>query len=585
MGDMRSQRCFPTKTGLDEPISICGFSVKKFLCCFSTNCPLARCDTRFVSRRMSTASLTARPPSLSYRAAVSRDGLPPRGAPRLSVARNSTSAAAIGSVPSNVTIPHSHAEASLPAGAAAVPLAFVQNAAERVFVQHPRLFRFGHRGLTSMRHPQLPWIVRQFMDSPAAAVVASPGDATTIAPGAPPPATPNTKAQGAPTRQNNSGGGPRGGLGPSLNDRILDGTSEAREAGKLEAERWVHVGDMADTVTFEADMVARRQSILDSVALKRVLEDSWCQAGGTPTQGIPWATYRKVHAAALAGILQPFMISFSPPVAAGPNAAAASSPSPSRAANGGRMSVVPPPAGTTSPRAVAPAGRSTATPVAAGGTSSSLRGETGVFYPYRIIDGAAAELLLRGIEADFHFDVSANTALVPAAGGNAGHHAPPLSAQDGVGGGGGLQASHSFPGRAHHFGSTGALRQEGIDTATSSIVTTPSVSYAIWCLSLVELADNWVDRCEGERYAAFLEKLLAPVFAEIRAEWQEQRRRLHSAHAKPTVGTEAEADPEAWGTVVAFLKEEAFTAKNMPLIASKRNPLLSQVVHYYPKHV
>ena len=136
----------------------------------------------------------------------------------------------------------------------------VEKFGERVFVTNPRMFSFSHRAPTSIRHPNIP-VVLQTIEAELA------------------------KPKKIPLIRSER-------LSDALNEIVSDD------------ERWKIVSRMLDSKLFEADISSRRQHALDNPSLRRALETWWCKAGGTPLRGIPEESYKAVHAALYAELLQ-----------------------------------------------------------------------------------------------------------------------------------------------------------------------------------------------------------------------------------------------------------------------------------------
>lgn len=138
-----------------------------------------------------------------------------------------------------------------------VPQAAVENAANRVFVTHPRLFSFSQRNLASLRHPYLPVAITQAEIDAAKA-----------------------KRQWQ-----------------SRAERLADMLTPSSATIKFEDERWRHVGYMLDTVMFETQISSRRAAVLESPAVKRAIETLWCKAGGSSSAAVTRAQYTQMHLA------------------------------------------------------------------------------------------------------------------------------------------------------------------------------------------------------------------------------------------------------------------------------------------------
>lgn len=151
--------------------------------------------------------------------------------------------------------PVSSKNGSADVAAPVVSQAAIQVGADRVFVTHPRLFSFSHRGLTSIRHPYLPFAV-----SHAAAEV------------------------GRAKRQ-----------WQTKHERLCDMLTPSSPAMKTEEERWRNVAYMLDSVMFEHDLSARRTAAIELPTVRRALETLWCQAGGTTTSGVGLTAYERLH--------------------------------------------------------------------------------------------------------------------------------------------------------------------------------------------------------------------------------------------------------------------------------------------------
>ena len=91
---------------------------------------------------------------------------------------------------------------------------------------------------------------------------------------------------------------------------------------------------------------------------------------------------------------------------------------------------------------------------------------------------------------------------------------------------------------------------------------TGEVPFGRWYISLLEIADNWVSRCDGEAYGNYLEALLKDVFptpsrslavAQLEDEETQQRKR------------------EEWNRVVHSLEYTASTMLDPPLVVATRN--------------
>jgi hypothetical protein len=136
----------------------------------------------------------------------------------------------------------------------------IEKFGERVFVTNPRMFSFTHRAPTSIRHPNLPVVIQTVEADLARA----------------------KKVQ------------------MTRSEKL----SEALNEIASEDERWKIVSRMLDSKLFEDDISARRQHAIDTPSLRRALETWWCKAGGTPLRGIPEDSYKTLHAALYAELLQ-----------------------------------------------------------------------------------------------------------------------------------------------------------------------------------------------------------------------------------------------------------------------------------------
>jgi hypothetical protein len=137
----------------------------------------------------------------------------------------------------------------------AVAQSDIQQGADRVFVDYPRLFAFSSRALSSLKHPFLPLAVDQ-------------ADAEL--------------ARGKRTFQ-------------TKGERLADILTPSSVSFKYQEDRWANVGFMLDSVVFEDQISARREAVMSSSATIRAVETLWVKAGGTKDGGLDFPAYCKLH--------------------------------------------------------------------------------------------------------------------------------------------------------------------------------------------------------------------------------------------------------------------------------------------------
>ena len=124
-----------------------------------------------------------------------------------------------------------------------------------VFVEEPRLFPFSHRNLASLRHPHWPTVLR--LDD----------------------------KQTSKVRRNQ----PR-------SERISDLFAENSHLATVATEKWSIVAELFDSKVKEQRVAQLRSRVVESSALRTLIERLWSSHGGSLTKGLYFEQYYTINA-------------------------------------------------------------------------------------------------------------------------------------------------------------------------------------------------------------------------------------------------------------------------------------------------
>lgn len=124
-----------------------------------------------------------------------------------------------------------------------------------VFVEEPRLFPFSHRSLASLRHPHWPTVLR--LDDRQAS---------------------------------------KGRKGQPRSERISDLFAENSHLASVANEKWAIVAELFDTKVREQRIAQLRSRVVESSALRNLIERLWASHGGTLERGLLFDQYFTINA-------------------------------------------------------------------------------------------------------------------------------------------------------------------------------------------------------------------------------------------------------------------------------------------------